>query len=261
MLGLLEKLADREFEEIITPQGHRIAINPLFHSNLAADGNLGDYEPEIRTAVVKFAKPGMAAYDIGANVGIFSFLFASIVGREGMVYAFEPERNNFTCFERSLSLNDAAPIHLDKRAVSNSKGKQQFDRRGGAFSGRLIGQGHSYDPTDNVDLVEAITIDGLIEEEGFRVPDILKIDVEGNEGMVLEGMRHTLEKYQPIIICELHTHLGESSDDVIDMLTSCGYSISDVASAVAEEWNPAASDDVSGLKHIVAMRRETTSSQ
>jgi len=62
------------------------------HSNLIHSKNLLSYEPKIRKAIQKFTKPGMIAYDIGANVGVFSFLFASIVNKEGHVYAFEPEK-------------------------------------------------------------------------------------------------------------------------------------------------------------------------
>jgi len=195
----------------------------------------------------------MVAYDIGANVGIFSFLFASLVGDGGIVYAFEPESNNYTCLSKSLTINKYKNIILDNRAVGKSKSKGKFDRRGGAFSGRLIGDA-IYNTTENIEIVETVNIDYLVDEGGYRVPDILKIDVEGNEGMVLEGMKTVLNSYSPIIICELHTHLGESSDKVINLLSSYGYTISNLIDVINENDLNSTNSNILTERHIVAFK-------
>jgi len=234
ILKTFEKLSKGELMTISTPEGSGLLVNPLFHSNLIQSGGLIGYEPEIRKILMKYTKPSMVAYDIGANVGVFSFLFSSMVGNDGIVYAFEPEEINYQCLEKSLINFEKTNIILDKRAVGKAKSIEEFDRRGGAFSGRLIGNGQ-YKPTDNIKLVETISIDEVVSQEGYRVPDILKIDVEGNEGMVLEGMRNILNKHHPIIICELHTHLGESSDQVISLLSSYGYTISNINTTLTDD--------------------------
>jgi FkbM family methyltransferase len=253
VLKCFEKLSCGELVDIPTPEGYRLVINPLFHSNLIRSGDLRNYEPEIRKAIMEFTKEGMAAYDIGANVGIFSFLFASIVGDNGIVYAFEPEENNYTCFEQSLRINNNKNVILDKRAVGESKNTEKFDRRGGAFSGRLIGSA-SYNTTHNIKEVETVSIDYVVYEEGYRIPDILKIDVEGNEGMVLAGMKNVLESHSPIVICELHTHLGESTDQVTDILYPPGYTISNVNDTLNNiDSTKAASNGPTG-RHIVAVK-------
>jgi len=253
VLKLLQKLSSDQLVEIQTPEGGALAVNPLFHSNLSRSGSLLDYEPEIRKVLMEYTQPGMVAYDIGANVGIFSFLFESIVGADGVVYAFEPERNNYNCLEKSLAKDKNKNIILDKRAVGRSKSTEKFDRRGGAFSGRLMGDAQ-YDTTDNIEIVETVSVDYVVQEEGYRVPDIMKIDVEGNEGMVLEGMENILSNYSPIIICELHTHLGESSEKVISLLTSHGYTVSDIGSAVnGSSASAIDSNDISEI-HIIAVK-------
>ena len=190
---------------------------------------------------------------IGANVGVFSFLFASIVGEEGIVYSFEPEENNYTCFEKSLEKHNKKNIVLDKRAVGSTKSTQKFDRRGGAFSGRLIGNG-LYNTTGNIRIVETVSIDHVVKEEGYRLPDILKIDVEGNEGMVLEGMKNILETYSPIVICELHAHLGESTDRVTNLLSSYRYNISNVESALTAIGLSETASDARMERHIIAVK-------
>jgi FkbM family methyltransferase len=196
----------------------------------------------------------MSAYDIGANVGVFSYLFASLVGADGDVYAFEPEKNNYLCFQISLGLNPDAKVKLDTRAVASGEGKQLFDRRGGAFSGRLIGTQAHYHTTENVEQVSTVSIDHLVKVEGYRKPDILKIDVEGNEGMVLEGMREVLAAHAPIIICELHTHLGDSSESVLSLLRQYGYVIHPAHAVHDGATAPEPAARPSGEHHIIALK-------
>lgn len=227
VLAMFDLLSRNQTRFVTTPEGLSFAINPLLHSNLLASGGLAGYEPDLRRAIIELTRPGMVAYDVGANVGVFSFLFWSIVRPgSGTVYAFEPEPNNIVCFEKTLAANDCSGVILCKQAVGRAPGMERFDRRGGAFSGRLVGQAASYVPTHNIAFVETTTIDTLVLERGFRPPDIVKIDVEGNEGLVLEGMVNVLQKFHPIILCEIHTHLGDAGEQVLDLLSKHGYSIS-----------------------------------
>lgn len=255
VLKLLERFSKDQSSQIASPEGARLFINPLFHSNLASFGNLNEYEIEIRRAITALTKPGMVAYDVGANIGVFSFLFASIVGNNGMVYAFEPEENNYLCLKRSIEDNGAVNIVLDKRAVGRKTGVELFDRRGGAFSGRLVSGSTSYQATQNIVKVETVCIDDLIEKGGYRPPQIMKIDVEGNEGMVLEGMRRTLATHHPIIVCELHAHLGESPKHVQRLLSERGYRFLTIESALRGPHDAThALQDISTEHHVVAIR-------
>lgn len=246
VLRLMERLSRSEFQQVTTPEGAPLLINPLFHAYLAAHG-LTDYEPDMRAAITRLAQPGMVAYDIGANVGIFSLLFASLVGPRGQVYAFEPEKNNYLCLRKTLELNPTLPIVLDKRAVGRAPGTEKFDRRGGAFSGRLLTE-TQHQATDNVETIETVSVDHLIAHEGYRPPDILKIDVEGNERLVLEGMATLLSQSSPTIICELHTHLGDPSERVIELLEGYGYKLTDI------HGGPVSLEGAAQELHIVAAK-------
>lgn len=257
VLKIFDKLSSGGETEITTPEGHILVMNQLFHSNVIRTGDITGYEPQIRKSISKLARPGMAAYDIGANIGIFSFLFSALVKNEGIVYAFEPEKNNYICFEKSLKINKSQNILLDKRAVGREKESGKFDRRGGAFSGRLVGKDAAYKLTKNIEEIDIVNVDYLINNEKFRIPDIMKIDVEGNEAMVLEGMENVLANYNPIIICELHTHLGESSDRVIDYLSKFGYTFSTLNDFLKEnEENKLKSTNISKEIHIIARKEK-----
>lgn len=227
VLRLFSALTRNRMKLAPTPEGQTLAYSPLLHANILTDGSITAYEPILRETIRHYTSPGMIAYDIGANVGIFSLLFYSIVRPGGgLVYAFEPEPNNISCLESTLSLNESKGIILCRQAVSNTAGAAAFDRRGGAFSGRLLGPDCNYTPTRNIATVDTTSVDACVFERGFRPPDIVKIDVEGNEGLVLEGMTEVLRKFHPVIICEMHTHLGDNSQNIPDMLSGYNYNVS-----------------------------------
>jgi len=240
ILWITEHLAANRSLEVESPEGYKLLLNPLFHASLSAR-SLYDYEPDLRRAINKLTKPEMVAYDIGANVGIFTLLFARIVGPRGVVYAFEPEPNNWQYLKRSVSLNQLDHVLVNTRAIGDCTGTAVFDRRGGAFSGRLLGTDPKYRRSMNLLNIPTAAIDDLIKREGLKPPDIVKIDVEGNELMVLKGMAYTLATHRPVILCETHTHLGESAQGVISLLTAFGYSVfslHDVAERPTTAWSP-----------------------
>ncbi len=254
VLTLLGKISSGVVEEIVTPEGYSLEINTLFHSNLVRNGSLAGYESDVRRAITRLTRPGFTAYDIGANVGIFSFLFLSLVGPQGHVYAFEPEPNNGECLGHSIAKAAAENITLDTRAVGDKVNTAMFDRRGGAFSGRLISDNAKYNPTDNIIEVKTVTLDKLVDDENYQLPDIMKIDVEGNEVLVLSGMANIFAKNPPIIICELHSHLGDSVDKIAVILKKYKYHIY----AIADFLNVPMSElkeisSLKGVRHVVAI--------
>lgn len=253
VLPLFERLSSGSRETVRTPEGLQLVINPLFHSNYVATGDVAGYEPEMRRALAALARPGMTAYDIGANVGVFSLQLAALVGEAGRVYAFEPEPNNYLCLERSVRLNGLSRLTLDRRAVGDSTGTAEFDRRGGAFSGRLIGAAHRYHETRNRLQVQTVRLDDAIAAGELHPPDLLKVDVEGNEGMVLRGLECTLRNRGPIVVCELHGHLGDSVPAVVSQLREAGYEMASLETVAAGRWEPLDSN-IAGNRHIVARR-------
>jgi len=258
VMQLLSKLSISAGEEITSPEGYSIFINPLFHSNLTDNGGLINHEPSMRQAIIRLTKPGFTAYDIGANVGAFSFLFLSLVGSRGYVYAFEPEVNNTKVLSRSIKQAGATNITLDTRAVGDISGEAEFDRRGGAFSGRLVGGRSSYKPTNNVTKVFTTSLDELVFDVGYQSPDIIKIDVEGNEGLVLSGMKQILREKPPIIICEMHSHLGDSVEAVEELLRASNFRLYDIElflGAPLGELKEAAS--LRGIDQVVALPAES----
>jgi FkbM family methyltransferase len=172
-------------------------------------------------AIERTLKPADIFYDVGANIGIFCLLASTIVGPSGRVVAFEPEDNNLVCFRRTLK-KGPTNIQLLPLAVGNEDGTMTFDRRGGAFSGRLVADREAaFDAIE----VQVRSLDGLIAG-GLPPPDLIKIDVEGGEGSVLEGGTALLKRGTCTVLCEMHP--GNNPEGVrraFTALKAAGYGL------------------------------------
>ena len=216
---LLDRVASSDLAELVLPNQIVLAYNPLLHSHLTRDGRLA-YEPDVLDAIQSHLRVGDVFYDAGANIGVFSFLAATLVGESGAVLAFEPEENNVACFRRSLAAAALGNVTLYACGLGAADGEMVFDRRGGAFSGRLVGA--PAEAQHRGISVPVRSIDSLVEG-GAPAPSLIKIDVEGGEGAVLEGARRTLGRHRPAILCEM---LSDNPDGVLRAfraLAEAGY--------------------------------------
>ena len=143
----------------------------------------GVWEPRTTEYVKKHLKAGQTFVDVGAQVGYYSIL-ASKLGAK--VLAFEPSKNNRRCLIENTKDCD---IKVYTQALSNENGSAILytDTTPGQYS--LIGQGKG-------EQVDVVTYDSL----NLPIPDFIKIDTEGNERKVLEGMQSVLTTDKPITL-------------------------------------------------------------
>ncbi len=161
----------------------------------------GDYEAPVQDAVAGLVRQGMVFYDIGANVGFFSVLAAKLVGPAGAVYAFEPVPENASLVERNARLNALGNISVFEVAVSDQTGRSELLLARYAGGAVLKSAGTPPDLSGCIS-VETATIDDLVKRQELRPPDIVKIDVEGAERNVLQGMVDTLRRRGPTVVME-----------------------------------------------------------
>ncbi len=179
---------------------------PISHAHVGsiAGGNL---ESAVQEAMVRHLGRGDVLYDIGANLGFFSLLGAHLTGLdEGRVFAFEAAPDNAEAIRRNAALNGISNVTVINRAVAASSGRGRLQVVDDQSWSKLIEYGeHPF--TERVIEVELVAIDDLVGPGQLPPPTVVKIDVEGAEIAVLEGMRETIERHRPAIICELHdTH-------------------------------------------------------
>ena len=143
---------------------------------------------------------GEVFYDIGANIGIYSILAAFRVGNNGKVYAFEPHSVNFSRLATNIVANGLHQIIVPCNfALNDVDGYFPFNYSSleGASADSQLGtvQGaheNEYRPEVS-ELKSAASVDGLIEAGTVRPPHHVKLDVDGNELLILRGMERLLK--------------------------------------------------------------------
>jgi FkbM family methyltransferase len=179
--------------------------------------------PLLRLAA-ETVRPGNNVWDIGANLGLFSFAAAVAAGPAGSVLAVEPDTTLAGLLRRSATLNRGhAPVDVLPAAVSDDLSVARFHiAKRNRSTNHLDGFGTSQ--TGGVratELVPTFTLDRLAAH--FGAPDVIKIDVEEAEAAVLSGGSRVLELASSII-CEV---AARNSAIVRDTLNRHGYVLYD----------------------------------
>lgn len=133
--------------------------------------------------------PGMTVVDVGANIGYFSLLASTLVGPKGRVHAFEPDPVNCGLLRRNVRMNHASNIKVVQAALSNNDEPVQLFLNSDNKGDHRIWESTGESRTKIT--VTATTFDQYLKETA-TVPNFIKIDVQGAEGYVLEGMSETL---------------------------------------------------------------------
>lgn len=163
---------------------------------------LGTYEVPSQNIFAQYLKEGDVFYDIGANVGFFSVIAAKLVGNTGKVYAFEPGKENAATVRHNVELNNFKWVEVIEKAVSHTSGTGQLLLAEYSGGHALATADVPPDLTGEV-TVDLVSIDELIEQQQIMPPNFVKVDVEGAELDVLQGMRETIETHKPTIIYEV----------------------------------------------------------
>lgn len=150
------------------------------------------YELETTQFFKKMIVPGMTVVDVGANLGYFTRLAAKLVGQRGQVYSFEPDADNLVLLRKNTKRFNN--VRIIQSAVSDREGTATFylsDKMGMHSLLEKNGSGKTI-------TVPSTTLDRLYEETDIH---FIKIDVEGAERSVFDGMQKLLAR-KPIVVFE-----------------------------------------------------------
>lgn len=168
--------------------------------------DISKVDPFLLTMARELVRPNCYVWDIGANVGLFSFAAASL---GATVLAVEADTWLSTLMHRSVLLNKL-PVTVLPAAISDRQGiSQLYISDDGRASNSLSGSGPSQ-------TVIAVTLDSLLDH--FPPPEVLKIDIEGMEYAALSGARRVLQA-RPRIFCEVTDH----HEAIGSLLEDAGY--------------------------------------
>lgn len=165
-------------------------------------------------------------YDIGANTGLYSCFVANKCDR-CQVVEFEPYPPNITELKENAELNNPKRISIFEIALSDTSGTMSFSTPEEPTPGHGTG---AITDSPTSESVRTMRGDELISNDEAPPPNIVKIDVEGAEPLVSDGLRKALSDDScRLVFCELHpSELSEYDYDTSKMVTEfeqMGYDV------------------------------------
>lgn len=196
----------------------------------------------MQEALRRSVAPGSTVLDIGANIGFFAVLASRLTGTGGSVCAVEALPANVRALRANIALNAADNVIVVEAAAADHVGRGAFLEVAEHSWSHLADRGW-HGATQRALDVELVTIDALVGAGVVPRPDVVKIDVEGSEAAVLDGMQRTLAEAAPTLIIELHG----TNQEVLERLAEAGYD--------TENLDGPEPVEVAGPVHLLARRR------
>jgi FkbM family methyltransferase len=196
---------------------------------------LGVYERDTHRALRRLVRAGDTVLDIGANVGAHTLPLARMVGSSGHVVAFEPTSFAFDRLLHNLSLNPQLSARV--RPVRAYLDDHPGDHRPVAFYARWrLDTASAQHPVhkgslERADDADAWTLDAYSTAAELGRVAVVKLDVDGFECKVLRGATTLLTRDNPFIVAEICPYAleehGDSVEDMVALLSGCGYRLFD----------------------------------
>lgn len=221
-------------EIVSTCEGFLIWVDPTDYAVGHTVARTGSYEPDVSAVLREVLTRGATFVDIGANIGWFSLLAASLVGPTGRVVAIEPNPRNVALLRQSAKDNGFENIDVAAVALGDRRGTAALETDGS--NGRLIAiEGPPVHAVEASFVVATYPLDTVLTDVGVDHVDAMKIDVEGAEPLVLRGATRTISQSRPVLISEFYPLALDSSPwgnarRYLAMLRALGYQLSVIGS-------------------------------
>lgn len=214
------KLHSRLHPGYIEMFGYKLYLDPNDHLLLSTR------KYPIHPILERIIKKNNVVVDVGSNIGVLTLYFASLVGSKGKVYSFEPESDAFSILSKNVTENNMKNIIVENKAVSNKTGKVLFRKDESPTAGRIV--------NDNSDgtSIDSISLDDYFLHHDGEI-DFVKIDTEGYDWSVFQGMKSLIEKNKNLkIMSEFHTRLlnesGKNPREFLKIIQDFGFIIYDM---------------------------------
>jgi FkbM family methyltransferase len=182
-----------------TPFGFKIHVQlpDLIQKNIWLTGR---WEPVITECFRRMLAPGDTFVDVGANIGYYSLLASRIVGSQGHVYSIEASPTIFPLLQGNIALNHAANVEIIHAIAAGHDGEQEFWRApetgaGGCGQSTAIAMVANASRMRSEGRVRCGTLLSIVPEDRLLTARLIKVDVEGGEGTVLEPILKRLSEF------------------------------------------------------------------
>ncbi len=218
------------------PEWQKIKQGPLKDRFIFLDKNTGlksmidgDHDlDQIEFIKTKLDLKSKTIFDIGAHIGYMSMCFAELVGENGKVISFEPNPFNLDRFKKNLEKSEdlSKIIEIKNVAVTNKNDSEKFvfskNVDSGTSSGGFLDRADTALNRKFYELFEEKTIQTVnLSDFTNPSPDLIKVDIEGFEGILINTNKEYLLKFKPALIIEIHSI--ENMFEVLQSLQEIQY--------------------------------------
>ncbi len=184
---------------------------------------MGVYESFESQVFLEKLKDDMVVVDIGANIGYYTLLAAE---KAKQVISFEPDPVSFTYLQKNVEKNNLKNVEIHQLAIAQKAGTLDFYKNPHNFGDSRV---YSFKEGKRAYTIKTISLDEFIDINNIGKVDVIKIDIQGAEGLALLGMQNTLAQQQPELFIEFFpkglVSCGTNPKDFINALHGFGYSI------------------------------------
>lgn len=182
--------------------------------------------------LLELAREKKCIFDVGANVGRTSLLMSTALSQDGEIIAFEASEFTSRILLENIYLNGLdQQISVVNTLVAGKSGDVldfywEYSSGGASAIPGYLGHNLNIKKT-------ALALDDYARFTG-KQPDFIKIDVEGAEAQVLNGMQSILANFHPLVAVEIHSwkgfNLPENAKKIVAIFQSFGYSVREMIS-------------------------------
>jgi len=226
---------ERNFSNNVTKlefeTGNGFKIN-LYNDSLLSKLIYCGFEDNEVTFITNLVKPGDIFFDIGANIGFHSLNAMTVLKNSGAIYAFEPTPSTYNRLLENIQLNNGEKlIHAFNLGLSDKNEKLMLNTSSNGHDAWNSFAKLEHVNMDNEVLVNVIRLDEFISKQQIEIDKIslIKIDVEGWELMVLDGMETLFlnQNFRAYFLIEFTEEnafrAGYSCRDIYNYMLSRGY--------------------------------------
>jgi FkbM family methyltransferase len=221
LLWLLH-MGRRSYWELL-PRGHIVVGSRygLFVARAPGITSLFQESYEVDRLLSRVLSPGSTLVDVGAHVGFYTVWACR---RARLVVAIEPNPVALAYLRLNIELNNCSNVVIVPKAVSDKRGlvELRIPRRGWKLA--PMNSSIIWDYEDAIRLqVEADTLDNILGELNIEEVDLLKVDVEGAEGLVVRGAGETLKRTRALLV-----EIWPENMWILDHLRSLGFKLKSI---------------------------------
>jgi FkbM family methyltransferase len=202
--------------------GLRIKASLKKHLYLSRPGRIKQEAAVVQKLAALVREDGVI-YDLGANIGFYSLVFAA--NRKRVVHSFEPFDEALFGLRRNIEINGLSNITVHPVVLTDHSGWCRF-----SIDNITATTSHISAPDEAGKDLPCTDLDSYIEKMKLPQPDLVKLDIEGSEQLIFAGMQNVLRQKRPYIFLEGGVREGGLNDVTgrivaIDYLKGLGYSI------------------------------------